>query len=232
MLRMGLPTGNIVGFWSFPGQLCSQRGCLPLVEQVPGTGWRVVGTALRPPPCPPAVLPVRDRRWRRVPKVRLTRLSSGGGHIKEVIVAAEAEPGDGEMAEAPGSPSCQGPAVSGEGEQAQVKLLVNEDGRYVCVLCHKTFKTVSPGAACGSGLLLLLPRQAPEPHLSPPPRAASSRPTWSPTAAARTTSASCVGPPSGPRVRSSGTTGGTPVSQAGAGGRTACCQWLWWCPGL
>ncbi|XP_034526469.1 transcription factor E4F1 isoform X2 [Ailuropoda melanoleuca] len=67
----------------------------------------------------------------------------GGGHIKEVIVAAEAEPGDGEMAEAPGSPSRQGPAVSGEGEQAQVKLLVNEDGRYVCMLCHKTFKTGS-----------------------------------------------------------------------------------------
>ncbi|XP_030876463.1 transcription factor E4F1 isoform X2 [Leptonychotes weddellii] len=67
----------------------------------------------------------------------------GGGHIKEVIVAAEAEPGDGEMAEAPGSPSRQGPGLSGEGEQAQVKLLVNEHGRYVCVLCHKTFKTGS-----------------------------------------------------------------------------------------
>ncbi|VCW66336.1 unnamed protein product [Gulo gulo] len=67
----------------------------------------------------------------------------GGGHIKEVIVAAEAEPGDGEMAEAPGSPGRRGPVLSGEGEQAQVKLLVNEDGRYVCVLCHKTFKTGS-----------------------------------------------------------------------------------------
>lgn len=67
----------------------------------------------------------------------------GGGHIKEVIVAAEAEPGDGEMAEAPGSPSHRGPVLGGEGQQAQVKLLVNEEGRYVCVLCHKTFKTGS-----------------------------------------------------------------------------------------
>ncbi|XP_046954021.1 transcription factor E4F1 isoform X4 [Lynx rufus] len=67
----------------------------------------------------------------------------GGGHIKEVIVAAEAEPGDNEMAEAPGSPSRQGPGLPGEGEQAQVKLLVNKDGRYVCALCHKTFKTGS-----------------------------------------------------------------------------------------
>uniref|UniRef100_A0A9L0IG83 E4F transcription factor 1 n=1 Tax=Equus asinus TaxID=9793 RepID=A0A9L0IG83_EQUAS len=65
------------------------------------------------------------------------------GHIKEVIVAAEAEPGDSEMAEAPGSPSHQGPGLTGEGEQAQVKLLVNKDGRYVCMLCHKTFKTGS-----------------------------------------------------------------------------------------
>ncbi|XP_063511400.1 transcription factor E4F1 isoform X6 [Pongo pygmaeus] len=67
----------------------------------------------------------------------------GGGHIKEVIVAAEAEPGDSEMAEAPGSPCQQGLALAGEGEQAQVKLLVNKDGRYVCALCHKTFKTGS-----------------------------------------------------------------------------------------
>ncbi|KAB1251899.1 Transcription factor E4F1 [Camelus dromedarius] len=70
-------------------------------------------------------------------------LGLGGGHIKEVIVAAEAEPGDSEMAEAPGSPSHQGPGPAGEGEQAQVKLLVNKDGRYVCTLCHKTFKTGS-----------------------------------------------------------------------------------------
>ncbi|XP_061064969.1 transcription factor E4F1 isoform X2 [Eubalaena glacialis] len=67
----------------------------------------------------------------------------GGGHIKEVIVASEAEPGDSGMAEARGSPNRQGPGLSGEGEQAQVKLLVNKDGRYVCLLCHKTFKTGS-----------------------------------------------------------------------------------------
>ncbi|XP_068380410.1 transcription factor E4F1 isoform X2 [Eschrichtius robustus] len=67
----------------------------------------------------------------------------GGGHIKEVIVASEAEPGDSRMAEARGSPNRQGPGLSGEGEQAQVKLLVNKDGRYVCMLCHKTFKTGS-----------------------------------------------------------------------------------------
>ncbi|XP_060220005.1 transcription factor E4F1 isoform X5 [Meriones unguiculatus] len=67
----------------------------------------------------------------------------GSGHIKEVIVAAEAEPGDGEMAEAPGSPNHQELGLIGEGEQAQVKLLVNKEGRYVCMLCHKTFKTGS-----------------------------------------------------------------------------------------
>uniref|UniRef100_F7GU66 E4F transcription factor 1 n=1 Tax=Callithrix jacchus TaxID=9483 RepID=F7GU66_CALJA len=67
----------------------------------------------------------------------------GGGHIKEVIVAAEAEPGDSEMAEAPGSPHPQGLGLAGDSEQAQLKLLVNKDGRYVCALCHKTFKTGS-----------------------------------------------------------------------------------------
>uniref|UniRef100_A0A8C6CNW4 Transcription factor E4F1 n=1 Tax=Moschus moschiferus TaxID=68415 RepID=A0A8C6CNW4_MOSMO len=67
----------------------------------------------------------------------------GGGHIKEVIVASEAEPGDSEVAEAPGSPSRRGPRLAADGEQAQVKLLVNKDGRYVCMLCHKTFKTGS-----------------------------------------------------------------------------------------
>ncbi|XP_029425618.1 transcription factor E4F1 isoform X7 [Nannospalax galili] len=65
------------------------------------------------------------------------------GHIKEVIVAAEAEQGDGDMAEAPGSPNHQELGLVGEGEQAQVKLLVNKEGRYVCMLCHKTFKTGS-----------------------------------------------------------------------------------------
>uniref|UniRef100_A0A8C9AKD3 E4F transcription factor 1 n=1 Tax=Prolemur simus TaxID=1328070 RepID=A0A8C9AKD3_PROSS len=67
----------------------------------------------------------------------------GGGHIKEVIVGAEAEPGDSEMADAPGSPHRQALGLAGEGEQAQVKLLVNKDGRYVCMLCRKTFKTGS-----------------------------------------------------------------------------------------
>ncbi|XP_008843470.1 transcription factor E4F1 isoform X3 [Nannospalax galili] len=67
----------------------------------------------------------------------------GSGHIKEVIVAAEAEQGDGDMAEAPGSPNHQELGLVGEGEQAQVKLLVNKEGRYVCMLCHKTFKTGS-----------------------------------------------------------------------------------------
>ncbi|XP_025130754.1 transcription factor E4F1 isoform X4 [Bubalus kerabau] len=67
----------------------------------------------------------------------------GGGHIKEVIVASEAEPGDSEVAEGPGSPSGRGPRLAAEGEQAQVKLLVNKEGRYVCMLCHKTFKTGS-----------------------------------------------------------------------------------------
>ncbi|XP_006873940.1 PREDICTED: transcription factor E4F1 isoform X2 [Chrysochloris asiatica] len=59
----------------------------------------------------------------------------GNGHIKEVIVAAEAEPGDCEVAE--------GPGLTGEGEPTQVQLLVNKEGRYVCVLCRKTFKTGS-----------------------------------------------------------------------------------------
>ncbi|KAG8506384.1 Transcription factor E4F1 [Galemys pyrenaicus] len=67
----------------------------------------------------------------------------GGGHIKEVIVGAEAAPGEVESAEAPGSPHRRGPGLAGAGEQAPVKLLVDKDGRYVCVLCHKTFKTGS-----------------------------------------------------------------------------------------
>ena len=59
-------------------------------------------------------------------------------------MASEAEPGDSEVAEGPGSPSGRGPRLTAEGEQAQVKLLVNKEGRYVCMLCHKTFKTVRP----------------------------------------------------------------------------------------
>uniref|UniRef100_A0A8C3X435 Transcription factor E4F1 n=1 Tax=Catagonus wagneri TaxID=51154 RepID=A0A8C3X435_9CETA len=67
----------------------------------------------------------------------------GGGHIKEVIMAPEAEPVGGEVAEAPGTASRRGPGLPAGGEQAQVKLLVDKDGRYVCALCHKTFKTGS-----------------------------------------------------------------------------------------
>ncbi|GAB1300665.1 Transcription factor E4F1 [Apodemus speciosus] len=78
--------------------------------------------------------------WAAAP-VSLTQQRSG--HIKEVIVAAEAEPGDGAMAVAPGGPNHQELGLGGEGEQAQVKLLVNKEGRYVCTLCHKTFKTGS-----------------------------------------------------------------------------------------
>lgn len=89
-------------------------------------------------------------------------------------MASEAEPGDSEMAEAPGSPRHQGPGLPGEGEQAQVKLLVNKDGRYVCSLCHKTFKTVRPGGSVGGhcrgcrASFLLLPRGPPEPPAPPP----------------------------------------------------------------
>ncbi|XP_042636707.1 transcription factor E4F1 [Orycteropus afer afer] len=60
----------------------------------------------------------------------------GGGHIKEVIVAAEVEPGDGEEV-------AEGAGPTGDGEPAQVQLLVNKEGRYVCALCRKTFKTGS-----------------------------------------------------------------------------------------
>ncbi|XP_058536798.1 transcription factor E4F1 isoform X2 [Ochotona princeps] len=67
----------------------------------------------------------------------------GAEHIKEVIVAAAAEPGDTEVAEAPGSLGRQELGLAGEGEQAPVRLLVDKDGRYVCMLCHKTFKTGS-----------------------------------------------------------------------------------------
>lgn len=93
--------------------------------------------------CPWSGIP-GGRRAHSIPRLRLTHFSLGSGHIKEVIVAAETEAGDSEMAEALGSPDRQGPGLAGQGEQAQVKLLVNEDGRYVCALCHKTFKTVSP----------------------------------------------------------------------------------------
>ena len=97
---------------------------------------------------------IRGRQGWWIPGLRALSLSSGGGHIKEVIVASEAEPGDSEVAEGPGSPSWRGPGLAVEGEQTQVKLLVNKDGRYVCMLCHKTFKTVRPwghGRRWGAG---------------------------------------------------------------------------------
>ncbi|XP_027718959.1 transcription factor E4F1 isoform X3 [Vombatus ursinus] len=72
----------------------------------------------------------------------------GGGHIKEVIVAAADHvfenptgPGDSELAEGPVSPEDAEQDVSTE--LLKVKLLVNKEGRYVCELCHKTFKTAS-----------------------------------------------------------------------------------------
>ncbi|XP_074135605.1 transcription factor E4F1 isoform X1 [Sminthopsis crassicaudata] len=72
----------------------------------------------------------------------------GNGHIKEVIVAATdhvfenpSGPGDSEVVEGPVSPDDTEQDVSTE--LLKVKLLVNKEGRYVCELCHKTFKTAS-----------------------------------------------------------------------------------------
>ncbi|KAM6054913.1 transcription factor E4F1 isoform 1-T1 [Chlamydotis macqueenii] len=71
----------------------------------------------------------------------------GSGHIKEVIVAGDhvfENPNghiDGEVAEEQGTPDDQEQDVSTE--LIKVKLLVNKEGRYVCELCQKTFKTAS-----------------------------------------------------------------------------------------
>ncbi|XP_061850318.1 transcription factor E4F1 isoform X4 [Colius striatus] len=71
----------------------------------------------------------------------------GSGHIKEVIVAGDhvfENPNghiDGEVAEEQGSPDDQEQDISTE--LIKVKLLVNKEGRYVCELCQKTFKTAS-----------------------------------------------------------------------------------------
>ncbi|XP_009078503.1 PREDICTED: transcription factor E4F1, partial [Acanthisitta chloris] len=69
----------------------------------------------------------------------------GSGHIKEVIVAGdhvfEPRRGNGEVSEEQGSPEGQEQDVSSE--LIKVKLLVNKEGRYVCELCQKTFKTAS-----------------------------------------------------------------------------------------
>ncbi|XP_068003019.1 transcription factor E4F1 isoform X3 [Melanerpes formicivorus] len=71
----------------------------------------------------------------------------GSGHIKEVIVAGDhvfENPNghiDGEVAEEQGHPGEQEQDVSPE--LIKVKLLINKEGRYVCELCRKTFKTAS-----------------------------------------------------------------------------------------
>ncbi|KFO84040.1 Transcription factor E4F1, partial [Buceros rhinoceros silvestris] len=71
----------------------------------------------------------------------------GSGHIKEVIVAGDhvfENPNghvDGEIAEEQGAPDNQEQDLSAE--LLNVKLLVNKEGRYVCELCQKTFKTAS-----------------------------------------------------------------------------------------
>uniref|UniRef100_A0A663LLT1 Transcription factor E4F1 n=1 Tax=Athene cunicularia TaxID=194338 RepID=A0A663LLT1_ATHCN len=71
----------------------------------------------------------------------------GSGHIKEVIVAGDhvfENPNghiDGEVSEEQGNPDDQEQDISTE--LIKVKLLVNKEGRYVCELCQKTFKTVS-----------------------------------------------------------------------------------------
>ncbi|KFV72491.1 Transcription factor E4F1, partial [Struthio camelus australis] len=71
----------------------------------------------------------------------------GSGHIKEVIVAGDhvfENPNgsvDGEVTEDQGNPDDQEQDISTE--LIKVKLLVNKEGRYVCELCQKTFKTAS-----------------------------------------------------------------------------------------
>ncbi|XP_071617546.1 transcription factor E4F1 isoform X2 [Heliangelus exortis] len=71
----------------------------------------------------------------------------GSGHIKEVIVAGDhvfENPNghlDGEVSEEQGNPEEQEQEVATE--LIKVKLLVNKEGRYVCELCQKTFKTAS-----------------------------------------------------------------------------------------
>ncbi|XP_062444488.1 transcription factor E4F1 isoform X2 [Rhea pennata] len=71
----------------------------------------------------------------------------GSGHIKEVIVAGDhvfENPNgsvDEEVSEDQGNPDDQEQDISTE--LIKVKLLVNKEGRYVCELCQKTFKTAS-----------------------------------------------------------------------------------------
>lgn len=74
-------------------------------------------------------------------------LFPGSGHIKEVIVAGDhvfENPNghvDGEVTEEQGNPEDQEQDIATE--LIKVKLLINKEGRYVCELCQKTFKTVS-----------------------------------------------------------------------------------------
>ncbi|KAM9599028.1 transcription factor E4F1 isoform 12-T12 [Morphnus guianensis] len=71
----------------------------------------------------------------------------GSGHIKEVIVAGDhvfENPNghvDGEVTEEQGNPEDQEQDIATE--LIKVKLLINKEGRYVCELCQKTFKTAS-----------------------------------------------------------------------------------------
>ncbi|XP_065706947.2 transcription factor E4F1 isoform X2 [Patagioenas fasciata] len=71
----------------------------------------------------------------------------GSGHIKEVVVAGDhvfENPNghiDGEVTEEQGTPDDEEQDISTE--LIKVKLLVNKEGRYVCELCQKTFKTAS-----------------------------------------------------------------------------------------
>ncbi|XP_072734808.1 transcription factor E4F1 isoform X2 [Ciconia boyciana] len=73
----------------------------------------------------------------------------GSGHIKEVIVAGDhvfENPNghaDGEVTEEQGNPDEQEQEQDLSTELIKVKLLVNKEGRYVCELCQKTFKTAS-----------------------------------------------------------------------------------------
>lgn len=55
------------------------------------------------------------------------------------------------MAEGPGSPSRRGPGLAVEGEQTQVKLLVNKDGRYVYALPQDLQGGEAPGPQGAGG---------------------------------------------------------------------------------
>ncbi|XP_032086094.1 transcription factor E4F1 isoform X2 [Thamnophis elegans] len=73
--------------------------------------------------------------------------SPGSGQIKEVVVGEDHafESPNGNSDE-DGGITQNNPGGPGEGaslELIKVKLLVNKEGRYVCELCHKTFKTAS-----------------------------------------------------------------------------------------